>query len=124
MKFIIDGSMPGMNEMIDEAKRKNKRYDPYSKMKKEYTNLVHWTCKSQLPRDYKVEKCFLDIAYYCKDKRRDKDNIAACKKFIFDGMQSAGVIKNDGWREVEGWNENFYVDKKNPRIVIIIEEIK
>ena len=123
MKLVIKGTLPGMNEIIAAAKVKYGKYKEYRDMKNTNTDLVAWECRSQLPRDYKINKCVLNITYYCKDERRDKDNIAAAKKFILDGMQKAGVIANDGWEEIEGWNERFYVDKNDPRIEINIKEI-
>ena len=41
-------------------------------------------------------------------------------KVILDGMVEAGVIKNDGWKEVLGFRDSFYVDKDNPRIEVFI----
>ena len=35
-------------------------------------------------------------------------------------MIKAGVIKNDNWGTIKGWNEMFIVDKKNPRIEVEI----
>ncbi|MGM0175730.1 RusA family crossover junction endodeoxyribonuclease [Enterococcus sp. DIV0800] len=62
----------------------------------------------------------LDIIWFCKDKRKDKDNIAFAIKFILDGMIAAGVIKNDGWSEISGFSHHFEVDKKRPRIEITV----
>ena len=45
-------------------------------------------------------------------------------KVFQDALQKCGVIKNDGWKEVENFTHDFYVDKKNPRIEIFLEEIE
>lgn len=116
VKIIIPGEMPGMNEIIKAAKS---HYGQYSKMKKTNTELVTWVAK-KVP---KKERVFLDITWYCKNKRRDPDNVASAVKFIWDGLVEAGVIKNDGWSENGGWSNKFEVDKDNPRIEIIIKEV-
>lgn len=119
MKIVIPGEMPGMNEIIDAAKKGRKGYQPYAIMKRENTQLVTWISK-KIP---KKKRIFLDITWIAKDKRRDPDNIAAAVKFIWDGLVEAGVIKNDGWSENGGWSNKFDVDKDNPRIEVVIKEV-
>lgn len=65
----------------------------------------------------------LDIEYhwFCKDRRKDKDNICFARKFILDGLINSGAIKNDGWNEVGGFSDCFYVDKVNPRVEVVIK---
>lgn len=61
--------------------------------------------------------------WYCADRRRDKDNISSFgRKVIQDALVRAKIIKNDGWNDIIGFEDVFYVDKKNPRIVVEIEE--
>ena len=49
--------------------------------------------------------------------------MAGCK-FIFDALQVVGLIKNDGWNQIAGIVPEFEVDPENPRIEVIIEEVK
>src|SRR5690554_3458067 len=108
-----------MNEIIKVAKQGKGNYQPYSQIKSIYTNLVQ--CKTyKLP---KLNRVFLEITWYAKDKRKDPDNIAAAVKFIWDGLVLAGVIPNDGWNENGGWINKFEVDKDNPRIEVVIREV-
>ena len=116
-KIVIPGEMPGMNKIIKAAKS---HYGAYSKIKKDNTETVAWL-SSKVPKKKRV---FLEITWYCKNKRRDPDNIAAAVKFIFDGLVEGGVIENDGWRENAGWSNTFKVDKDNPRIEVIVKEKK
>lgn len=55
-----------------------------------------------------------------KNRQRDKDNIAFAKKFILDSMQEWGIIPNDGWDQILGFTDEFYVDKRNPRIEVLL----
>jgi hypothetical protein len=114
-RFTIPGELPNLNDVINKSKI---HWAAYSKIKKDATMLVRYAA-NKLPV-YK-NKIFLDITYYVRNKRKDMDNIAFAKKFILDGLVEAKKIKNDGWGEIAGWKENFKVDKKNPRIEVIIK---
>ena len=62
-----------------------------------------------------------EFRYFCKDKRKDKDNIAAgAKKIIFDALVKSDKMENDGWSQVGDWSETFEVDKERPRIEVSI----
>ena len=116
-KLIIHGDLPCMNEIIAVAKRHHMQY---SKMKKNSTELVKvhaW----HLPKD--LERVFITFRWFCKNRKKDPDNIVVGKKFILDGLVEAGVLKNDGWKQIAGFKDEFEVDRDNPRIEIIIEEV-
>lgn len=51
------------------------------------------------------------------------DNIAFAKKFILDALVKKGVLKDDGWKWVKGFTDEFFVDKKNPRVEVEMEEV-
>lgn len=62
---------------------------------------------------------------YAADKRHDRGNIyAAVEKSFLDALQQRNVIKNDGFDDV--MDSVFYteIDKNNPRIEVIIEELE
>lgn len=113
-KFVILSDLPDLNTYI-KAERSNKFAG--ASLKKKATNSVYLEIKASKCKD-RFDKVFLKIGYFCKDRRIDKDNIAFKKKFIFDGMQKAGIIKNDGWNTIIGWDEKFELDKNNPRIEV------
>lgn len=116
MKIIIPGRLPTMNEIIDAAKS---HWSKYRTMKEENTNLVAWLSKKHPPTD----RVNVVITWVCKDMSFDKDNIMAGQKFIFDGIKEAGVIGNDGWKQIGDVTHKFTVDKKNPRIEIDLERV-
>ena len=70
-----------------------------------------------------MERVFITFRWFCKNRKKDSDNIVVGKKFILDGLVEAGVLKNDGWKQVAGFKDEFEVDRDNPRIEIIIEEV-
>lgn len=116
IKIIVPGELPAMNEIIKAAK--SSPY-VYSRLKKDNTNTIAWLSKNK-PN---MRRIWLNITYVCANRKKDPDNIAVAKKFILDGLVAAGVIPNDGWNEIAGWKEDFEVDKKDPRIEIVIEEV-
>lgn len=115
MKLIINGTLPTMNEIIKESKR---HYAKYSEMKAHYTNTVAWQAKAQ--KITAVDKADFVITWYVVNRKKNKDNIMAGQKFIFDGLQSAGIIVNDGWDQLGDVTHKFQVDKVNPRVEVDI----
>ena len=122
-KIIIPIELPSMNEMIASAKKGSGAYQPYAEMKREYTNICAIFTRKAVKKPIS-NPVILHITWYCKNKKKDMDNVAAGKKFIFDGLQKSGVLKNDGWGEIKGWEECFKVDKENPRVEILVEEVE
>lgn len=116
MNFIIKGSLPTMNEIIDASKS---HWTVYRRIKEEHTNLVAWCCKHLPP----VKRVNILITWYCKNRRHDPDNVMAGQKFILDGLVTAGVLPNDGWDEIGSIYHSFKIDKKFPRIHVQLIEI-
>lgn len=120
MKVIIDGELMDLNKFIN-YQRAN-RFGGANAKKKETMKCANAFApirakKLKLPITLKID-------WYCKDKRKDLDNICFAKKFLQDGMVQCGLLKNDGWNEIAGYEERFYVDKENPRIEIELVEEK
>lgn len=61
------------------------------------------------------------IAWY-DDTRRDFDNIVFAKKFIFDALVSAGILKDDGRKYIAAVEECVITEKESPRIEIAFEK--
>ncbi|SCL85018.1 RusA family crossover junction endodeoxyribonuclease [Sporanaerobacter sp. PP17-6a] len=113
--IVIPGELPDLNTIIDASKA---HYICYRDMKKKYTEMVAWLAKGK----GRFKKIDLNITWICRSKKKDKDNIAAGIKFILDGLVMAGVIENDGWKQVNSFRHDFKVDKNNPRVEIEIKE--
>lgn len=117
-KLVIDGELPNLNEIIETSKM---HWAKYANEKKYLTENIALLAKSKIKKKY--EKVNLTFVWYCKNKRKDKDNIIAGQKFIIDALVLAGVIKNDGWNEIGNIFHFFEVDAKNPRVEVIIKEV-
>ena len=120
--FTIQGKFPSLNEYLAACGR-----NPHvgAKLKREYMMLVVNAIRRQVDRHYKASKpLIVHFRYFEPTRRRDKDNIdSLCRKYVFDGLQVAGIIDNDGWDEIENYTHDFFVDKKNPRIEVYLEEV-
>ena len=114
MKLIIKGELTDLNTYIQ--KERGNRFAAAA-IKEEETRRVYWECKSQkLKRiDFPV---FVACTWFCKNKKKDKDNISFAKKFILDGLMKAGVLENDGWEQIVGFQDSFVVDKENPKVEV------
>lgn len=118
-KIIIRGSLPGLNEYIN-AERTN-RYKG-AEMKRRAESIVLHAARS-LGKWRAEQPVYMVYHWYCADRRRDKDNISSFgRKVIQDALVRAKILKNDGWNDIIGFEDIFYIDKKNPRVVVEIEE--
>lgn len=77
-------------------------------------------------RDLQRVECYpLEISFYFYEKnaKRDIDNVAGwAHKCILDALVKAGIIENDGWKQIRSIRDYFEIDRENPRIVVILKE--
>lgn len=119
-KFTIRGTLPGLNELI-EAERRNRFIG--AKLKKQYEAVVMRAARSLGNVEFE-EPVYMVYHWYEKDRRRDKDNICAFgRKVIQDALVKARFLRNDGWKNIAGVEDRFYVDKDKPRVVVEILEV-
>ena len=117
--LVIPCELPALNQVLDAGKA---HWSRYAKLKKEYSTLVSILAKIQLrPVQERVR---IGFRWYCRDRRKDPDNICSAKKFVLDGLIAANILKNDGWKQVASFSDNFKVDAVNPRIEVTISEIR
>lgn len=119
-KFIIDGRLPSLN---DYCKAERTGYHIANKMKHSYqTLIIVFIRRARLKPIKRPVK--IVYRFYEANKRRDKDNVSGLThKFVQDALVESGILKDDGWEFVSSFSDEFYIDKKNPRIeVTLIEE--
>lgn len=120
-KFTIPGRLDGLNEYT-AANRTNPHKG--GKMKKDNEETVIWSIRQQLRGLHINKPVTLKYTFYEQNKRRDLDNISSfAHKVIQDSLVKTKVLKNDGWNEITGYEDNFEVDKDNPRIEVTLEEL-
>lgn len=117
-KTRIGLKLPSYNE-YNTAMRKHRQVG--AAMKVEVESSIAWYLKKLQRVSRPVHVTFV---WHEENRKRDKDNVAFAKKFIFDALVTAGVLPDDGWRWVDGFADKFEVDREDPGVTIIIEEIE
>lgn len=118
-KLTINGTLPGLNEYT-KACRTNKHAGNGMKIKAQASVLYAINMHKVKPFNNPVK---VEFKWFEESKRRDLDNVAFAKKFIFDALVFAGILKGDGWAHVVGFSDAFEVDRDNPRIEVLIDEV-
>lgn len=116
--YAIPFELPTLNEYTN-ANRAN-RYGGAA-LKKDTEQKICLHLKEQGIVKLETPVYFI-YTWICKDRRKDKDNIAFAKKFIQDALVDVGVIPNDKWDCIEGWSDKFDVCKESPGVMVEIYE--
>lgn len=119
MKLTVPGELTGLNQYLTAL---NKSRWNGARIKKEDTETVAWLVKVQKLQPVQKYPVRIKYVWYLKNQKMDLDNIAFAKKFINDGLVLAGVLVNDGQKQIAGFEDDFFIDKINPRIEIHIQE--
>lgn len=119
-KLIIPGRLPSLNEYISEERTSRYKAAKLKRDAEQRIAIAVRQCMRGIHIDKPVE---LNYLWAAKDERTDRDNIAFAKKFVQDALVRCDVLKDDGWRHVVGFSDRFEVDKKNPRIEVLIKEV-
>lgn len=114
-KIKIVGKMPSLNEYI-RACRGNAHYG--ARMKSDIESVII----PQLAKLKKIEKpVHITFIWHEINKRRDKDNVAAAKKFILDALQKSGKLINDNNDYIAGFTDKFDYTAYENAVTLIIE---
>ena len=128
-RFTIDGTLPNLNDYLQAERQVIRTAKSYTtrgnEMKQFWQNHIVLILRGQL-KGLKIDKAiFITYRFFEPNKRRDLDNISAfAHKVIQDALVKSGIIKNDGWKEIVGFQDSFYIDKENPRIEVVLREVE
>lgn len=114
----IHDRFPTLNEYIDCERGST---IAAAAMKKKCTEQVKEQCISQQiqPVNGKVDLLF----EWHSSTRHDPDNVAFAKKFILDGLQSAGVIENDNRKFIGTMADEIIQDDEDYVILHITQNM-
>lgn len=90
-RFCIPIQLPGLNEYIAMC-RKSKYLG--AKMKRDATGMAAYFAREFGLAPVK-EPCIVVMAFNEPNRRRDSDNVEFARKFVLDGLVSAGILEND-----------------------------
>lgn len=121
-RITIEGRFPSLNEFIDANRRRHGSWSGGNAMKQRDQHII----MSCLPRGLRIrKKIFIEYNFFEPNTRRDKDNISGYFHKVFqDALVQAGVIENDGWKNIRGMADYFEIDARRPRVEVVIEEVK
>lgn len=119
--LTIPGRLPGMNEYQNACRS---HWASGAMMKSDAQQICELSMAKARRSKAHFDRADIAITWYEKNKRRDKDNISFGRKFIFDALQSMGILENDGWKQIRRITEQFEVDKNNPRIEILLKAVE
>jgi hypothetical protein len=125
--FSIPGPMPSTNDILDARMRvsrsvgkKGQKHNAYSEMKKRWTEKVGLLARAaQIVGDPEGQAMVL-LTVYEPNQKRDHDNVAGgAQKLVRDGLVKAGVLRNDGWKDlVAVVLTEVKLDRENPRVAV------
>lgn len=119
-RFEVPIKFVSLNEYIELCKRRKGNYNPAQNYKHKVQNDIVFCIKGA--RIKKIKRpSFFRFIWYESSKRRDKDNVAFGKKFLLDGMQSAGILPSDNNRWVVGFEDHFIYGKGQKVVVEIYD---
>lgn len=122
-KITILGFDSGLNEVLNGVHYDYRTKRIVNPVKKRNDELMIKQIRFKL-KDKITTPIVIHYAFYCKDNRRDRMNVAsAADKSFEDALQKCRKIANDGWSDVLNATFEFHVDKANPRIEITITEV-
>lgn len=124
ISLVIKGKLPSLNEFIAHINKDKFIGNSY---KRKIEHDIQMQILAQI-REQNIEHLLplkniadFKFTYVEKNRKRDKDNIASCKKFLFDAMVARGVINNDGWKWVGRFEEDFLLGEEHKVIIEITE---
>ena len=118
----IPGRLPGWNELLDAkgVRFKGTHKTAYDVLKSKSQERIIFLARAQLKP---VERAFFRYEFHEPDRHRDPSNVASgALKIVEDALQHAGILSNDGWKNVAGFAFEFVVDKEAQGVMVRIED--
>lgn len=123
----IPGPMPNLNDIIAACNSTIKtrsgkvlRGLRWNSMKQEHGARVRLHAHAQ-HFDPIAGPVHFDVEFVEPNRKRDPDGIVAGGvKIIFDALQEAGLMQNDGWTHVLSINPTWRVDKLQPGVRVTV----
>lgn len=114
IKFEIPFRLPSLNEYISKL-----NYDRYvgARFKRNTEDKILWVLKNVHQKV--TGPITAKFIWYEQEKRRDKDNVCSAKKYIFDALQTSGILPNDNNKYIKDITDEFVYRQGNKVVVIL-----
>ena len=126
MKYtvVVEGEFASLNEFIYANRIGKGKWNKGNQMKQHDQGIIEGYIHEQLHKVHIDKPVSLQYTYYCKNKKKDKDNISGYFHKVFqDALVHCGIIHNDSWHYIVGFSDEFLIDGRRPRIEVIIQEV-
>lgn len=124
--IYFDYSFTDLNTYIDKE-RSNKMAG--ASIKRRNTSIAMVVTQNSI-RTMKIakystkDKIHMTFIWHRKDKMTDPDNVCFAKKFILDGMQKAGLFKNDEANTIVGFEDKFVYTKSTIGVLVELRVVE
>lgn len=118
-RFFIPGVLPGLNEIIGAAHRRNTKHGKwsgYTQMKQQMLTMIGAEIINA--RLKPVPSAAFTFFWGVPDKHSNPDNIRTAAKFILDALVHQKVLPNDGWQEIVSMTDTFAVNQARPGVLV------
>ena len=120
-KIVIPGRFESLNKYLSELGRHPIKGN---QMKQRDEHICVMYIRQALKNTKLKPPIIIHYGFYEQNTKRDRMNIFSYADKVFqDALQKAGNLKNDNWYSVYNTTKDFFVDARNPRIEIVIEEV-
>lgn len=113
--FFVAGRLAGMNDFEGAMRWK------YRRAKEQAHELIALSIKQA--KITPIGSVYVHFLWHEKNKRRDPDNFSSMgRKWVLDALVNCGILMNDGWGQILGWNDAWIVDQERPGVLVTLEE--
>jgi hypothetical protein len=114
--FFVPGPLPGINDYLGKDTRWK-----YAEDKKLWTQTIVVCIRNAKIKP--LRRVWIEFCWCEPNRRRNPDNIAGIGiKFILDALYQGRILKNDGWKEIAGWRNQWTVSDK-PGVMVTLKEV-
>jgi Holliday junction resolvase RusA-like endonuclease len=125
--LFIPSPLPNLNDLIEAAAHsfrtrtgKTIRGVKYRELKKSWAGIIALHARQQ-NFDPLMGPAHFDFEWLEPTRRRDPDNfVSGGMKLIFDALQEAGLMQNDGWNQIMSMTHTWRVEKSTPGVRITV----
>ena len=120
-KVVIPGKFESLNKYLSEL---SKHPVAGNRMKQRDEHICITYIRQALKGTKLKTPIIIHYGFFEQNAKRDRLNIASyCDKVFCDALQKAGNLHNDNCNSVYNITHEFFIDQRNPRIEVVIEEV-